>query len=97
MFRYARGGLMRDWRYNQRIASGSRLVRRPERRDPWWAGLSWDRVLAYGVTAVASLALLWLLAQVAIEVVGVLLVIALTCGALLFWRYRRKSQRAPPR
>jgi len=54
-------------------------------------------VLAYGVTAVAGLALLWLLAQVAIEVVGVLLVIALTCGALLLWRYRRKSQRAPPR
>ncbi len=88
---------MRDRRYNQRITPGSRLVRRPERRDPWWVGLSWDRGLAYGITAVASLALLWLLAQIAIEVVGVLFVIALVCGALLFWRRRRKSRRASPR
>ena len=88
---------MRDGRFNQRIASGSRVVRRSERRPPWWLGLSWDTVLAYGITAVASLALLWLLAQIAIEVVGVLLVIALVCGALLFWRHRRKSQRASPR
>lgn len=73
------------------------MVRRPERRDPWWAGLSWDRVLAYGITAIVSLALLWLLAQIAIGVVGVLLVMALACGALLFWRHRRKSQRVPPR
>ena len=86
---------MRDWRYNQRIASGSRIVRRPERRDPWWVGLSWDAVLAYGVTAIVGLALLWLLAQIALEVAGLVVLIALSYGGLLFWRWRRSRSAAP--
>ena len=78
---------MRDPRYNQRIA-GSRFVRRRRRQPLWWVGLSWDRLLAYGITAVVSLVFLWLLAQIALDVAIIVLLSVLLTWAVVVW-YRR--------